>query len=481
MSTTDRLHEFRSCVTIFSKMNPTPATAAASRHHHTMGPLSTEAIAISTSLARTSELTDNLERDLTSSGGAFDSRETQVVEEISLIGRRLKDAETRLDALKIQSSAQSLNSMTRKHWENLLGHSLHPRFKTLAKRFQQANAMRVASLQSMHNRHEKYFTKDLVHLAPNATLRPSPRPPLEQQQHISHSRGQQTLQQQPLKNSQLPYQKLKSTIQPPSSVGQQAAASTTHQSTAPDGHATSGRTGHKQYYQSPYQTATTATTASTTAPGYIPENTYNAGSSQYSSGLESTARLRNRRAPGGSGSTNESGGGAESTKWKSRYVTDNPYVQASTSNPYSRTNPYADGGSMNRPPPQNGGMMMGGGNQGMSGMSGMNAMGGQQHAYSTSNSSRARERVENAKMVAQQFAQVGEMTATLAEIVEQQDEWIADLETETDEAAGHVERGQTELLKLWQNVSGDRGLMLKLFAVLIFFIILFFWLQRIKG
>jgi hypothetical protein len=125
-----------------------------------MGPLSAEAIAISTSLARTSELTDNLERDLTSGGGAFDSRDTQVVEEISLIGRRLKDADSRLDALKIQSSAQSLNSTSRKHWTNLLGHSLHPRFKTLNKRFQQANAMRVASLQSMHNRHEKYFTKD---------------------------------------------------------------------------------------------------------------------------------------------------------------------------------------------------------------------------------------------------------------------------------------------------------------------------------
>ena len=80
----------------------------------------------------------------------------------------------------------------------------------------------------------------------------------------------------------------------------------------------------------------------------------------------------------------------------------------------------------------------------------------------------------------QQFAKVGEMTATLAEIVEQQDEWIADLETETVEAADHVDRGQAELLKLWQNVSGDRGLMLKLFAVLIFFIVLFFWLNRMR-
>jgi len=141
----------------------------------------------------------------------------------------------------------------------------------------------------------------------------------------------------------------------------------------------------------------------------------------------------------------------------------NPYVKIASSdnpysNPYSRSNPYSN---------QNNRMMTSNNHQ--------------QQSYSTSNASRTRERVENAKMVAKQFAQVGEMTATLAEIVEQQDEWIADLETETEEASDHVDRGQTELLKLWQNVSGDRGLMLKLFAVLISFIILFFWLNRIKG
>jgi len=165
-------------------------------------------------------------------------------------------------------------------------------------------------------------------------------------------------------------------------------------------------------------------------------------------------------------------------------VTDNPYVK--NVNPYARTNPYAS--HMNRPPPQNSGANNNNSNNNNNNNNNNNMMGGgmgggqgQQQSYSTSNASRARERVENAKMVAKQFAQVGEMTATLAEIVEQQDEWIADLETETDQASEHVERGQTELLKLWQNVSGDRGLMLKLFAVLIFFIILFFWLNRVKS
>ena len=87
-------------------------------------------------------------------------------------------------------------------------------------------------------------------------------------------------------------------------------------------------------------------------------------------------------------------------------------------------------------------------------------------------------RLEDAKAVAQQFARIGQMTETLANIVEEQDIAIEDLETTTSEAADHVERGQNELLKLWGNVSNDRALILKVFALLIFFIVLFMWLRR---
>jgi hypothetical protein len=304
-----------------------------------------------------------------------------------------------------------------------------------------------------------------------------------------------------MQNKQLPYQKL-----------QQA----THASAVPSSSLPSAT---KQYYQSPYQpdSATPPAPSSTATPvaappaplnpphnynNYNSYNNYNRYNNYNPVSAATTAptpqvrsnapgshthtpahsvygnagrtsnnaapQLRNRRAPGGSDT---------STPWKSSYsgqhVVDNPYVKTATSsnNPYTRTNPYSNNTTMTRPQPQNGGM----GNQYQH-----QGQGHQQQSYSTSNASRAKERVENAKMVAKQFAQVGEMTATLAEIVEQQDEWIADLETETVEAADHVDRGQAELLKLWQNVSGDRGLMLKLFAVLIFFIVLFFWLNRMR-
>ena len=506
----DRTLELRSCVDIFRKLVPNEANRQLSHRplqHQQKSPLSLEALAISTSLHRCTELMHKLERDLTSSGGAFDSKEAQVVEEIRLIGRRLKDAETRMDRLKAQTSVQSLNSTTKKHWTNLLGHSLHPRFKELAKRFKQANLLRVASLQSMHNRHEKYFTKDLVHLP--------------------------TTQKVPIKNNQLPFQKLNRSALTSSITATSTSVATPHngyhQTTTVVGggrSTTNGnqQNGQKQYYQSPYyqsqpttnannratakgpyppsSTPSTPSTTSTTSTSssllsstslnssnssnysnYASTNPYNNGttapsstssasSSQYT-GPGATAQLRNRRGPGAAATTTTSTSSTRSSAYG--HVIDNPYAK-NISNPYARTNPYSNNNNnsnnnMNRPPSHNNGMM--------GGMHGMG--GGQQQSYSTSNASRARERVENAKMVAKQFAQVGEMTATLAEIVEQQDEWIADLETETDTASEHVERGQTELLKLWQNVSGDRGLMLKMFAVLIFFIILFFWLNRVKG
>ena len=87
-------------------------------------------------------------------------------------------------------------------------------------------------------------------------------------------------------------------------------------------------------------------------------------------------------------------------------------------------------------------------------------------------------RLEDAKAVAQQFARIGEMTETLANIVEEQDIAIEDLETTTNEAADHIEKGQNELLKLWKNVSNDRALILKVFGLLLFFIVLFMWLRR---
>ena len=60
--------------------------------------------------------------------------------------------------------------------------------------------------------------------------------------------------------------------------------------------------------------------------------------------------------------------------------------------------------------------------------------------------------------MAQRFAQIGEMTETLANVVlvKEQDIAIEDLETTTNEAADHIEKGQNELLKLWKNVSNDR-------------------------
>jgi len=61
----------------------------------------------------------------------------------------------------------------------------------------------------------------------------------------------------------------------------------------------------------------------------------------------------------------------------------------------------------------------------------------------------------------------------LVALVAEQGDMIQRLDASVDTTAIHVERGHSELLKYLYNISGNRGLIIKLFIVLIIFIILF--------
>ena len=45
------------------------------------------------------------------------------------------------------------------------------------------------------------------------------------------------------------------------------------------------------------------------------------------------------------------------------------------------------------------------------------------------------------------------------------------------QAEVHVNKGQTELLKYWQTIKGERALILKLFGVLLFIILIFTYMR----
>lgn len=252
------------------------------------------------------------------------------------------------------------------------------------------------------------------------------------------------------------------------------------------------------YYKSPYSKTTTPAPPSGSVGAPSPRRYYsgNVGSGGVSSPAASAGGAGGMRRRGGGGGisgagvgprpvdSNGSGWTRANTKSSMQYGTGTSssggsYGYGGRSNPYSRvSNPYAStvgmGGIDN-------GVAVGGGysNNAMS-RPGGGGGGGLGTGMSQSFLSRrgVQNRLEDAKAVAQQFARIGQMTETLANIVEEQDIAIEDLETTTNEASDHIESGQNELLKLWGNVSNDRGLILKVFALLIFFIVLFMWMRR---
>ncbi len=59
-------------------------------------------------------------------------------------------------------------------------------------------------------------------------------------------------------------------------------------------------------------------------------------------------------------------------------------------------------------------------------------------------------------------------------IVAEQGEMMQRIDANIEEGRNNVEGAQTELLKYLQSISGNRWLIVKIFAILIFFVIVFF-------
>ena len=494
----DRLAEFQKCCDIFSgavggeppppggKPPPEPLAVRQRRYKQSLVPsaLAVEARGITHALSKTGELMGRLEANVRRSGGAFDDATQQVIDETTVVGRWLAEIETSMRRLEEASKGAGVNSTTRKHWEVLVTRMLLPRFQQLQKRFKNINTMRVKSLQSMHDRHKHFVTSDIVRLDPSGGAGSSggaggavrPHPPPGRRGTAPTSRASD-VGAPPATSSigQLPFQRLyqrKPQVPPGPGVTPGAAApghGGSYYPSADGAGATTGAAGAAAtpgaggitgtYYgdtsgRGSGATANYYTSQRSNAPGALP------GPGSMGGGM---------RRRGGGGSVGRTGGASAAGAGSvvGGRVADNPYARG-------RGNPYASGGVYataagraasysTRPPSQNE-MGMGGG-------------GGSMMSQRFTSKGRVDSRLADAKKVAQQFAQIGEMTQQLAEIVEEQDVFIEDLETEINEAHGHVERGQNELLKLWKNVSGDRGLMIKVFALLMFFIVLFFWIR----
>jgi len=87
-----------------------------------------------------------------------------------------------------------------------------------------------------------------------------------------------------------------------------------------------------------------------------------------------------------------------------------------------------------------------------------------------------RDRMRTAERVEASIAQMGELFGQMANLVMAQGETISRIEDDVEAGLIDVEAGHSEMNKFLEITKGNRGIILKIFALLIFFIILFMWL-----
>ena len=71
------------------------------------------------------------------------------------------------------------------------------------------------------------------------------------------------------------------------------------------------------------------------------------------------------------------------------------------------------------------------------------------------------------------IVELGQMFTKMATLVAEQGETVERIDADMDEAGLHARKGHSELLKYYRNISGERQLIIKVFAVLMIFISIF--------
>jgi syntaxin 5 len=82
-----------------------------------------------------------------------------------------------------------------------------------------------------------------------------------------------------------------------------------------------------------------------------------------------------------------------------------------------------------------------------------------------------KKRTDEVLSIEQDISQLGGMMNHLAIMIKQQGELAQRIDTQVEIAQHNIEMGQSELMKYWQRIQGNQGLILKMFFVLVIFII----------
>lgn len=82
-------------------------------------------------------------------------------------------------------------------------------------------------------------------------------------------------------------------------------------------------------------------------------------------------------------------------------------------------------------------------------------------------------RSESIREVERTIIDMGKIFEQLSILIHEQGEQVDVIHSNVEEASMHIESGHNELLKFFQSVTSSRWLMVKIFGVLIVFVILF--------
>jgi syntaxin 5 len=82
-------------------------------------------------------------------------------------------------------------------------------------------------------------------------------------------------------------------------------------------------------------------------------------------------------------------------------------------------------------------------------------------------------RADAARNLQGMIAEIGQMFNKMSHMIVQQEEMVQRIDQDVGDSLDHVNEGHSELLKYFNSISGNRSLILKLFAILLAFIIIF--------
>ena len=97
----------------------------------------------------------------------------------------------------------------------------------------------------------------------------------------------------------------------------------------------------------------------------------------------------------------------------------------------------------------------------------------QQQVQQRRNARDTKNRLDNARQVESAIAELGQMFGRMASLVSQQQEIVDKIEDDVEASMVQVQAGSDEIQKVFEIVQSNRGLILKIFGLLIFFIIFF--------